>query len=95
MRRGSPFSRTNLCHFFLQDHSYFKTYSTLAFVFLKTTVTMLAENETVVRDAGALGMWGSKKRLKQKGLAHALRWDILDNEDIKGEEGWEVEMEEY
>ena len=44
---------------------------------------------------GALGTGGSKKRLKQKGIAHALRWDILDNEDIEGEEGWEVEMEEY
>ena len=33
--------------------------------------------------------------MKQKGNAHAVRWEILDNEDIKGEEGWEVEMEEY
>ena len=56
---------------------------------------MLANTETVVQDAGALGTGGFKKRLKQKGNAHVVRWDILDNEDIKGEEGWEVEMEEY
>ena len=98
VRRGSPFSRTNPCLFFLQERSYFivsRRTLLVVFVFLKTIVTMAANTETVVHDAGGLGMGGSKKRLKQKGNAHAVRWDILDNEDIKAEEGWEVEMEEY
>ena len=56
---------------------------------------MAANTETVVQDAGGLGTGGSKKRLKQKGNADAVRWDILDNKDIKAEKGWEVEMEEY
>ena len=59
----------------------------MAFVFLKTAVMMAANIETVVQDVGGLGTGGSKKRLKQKDNAHAVRWDILDNEDIKAEEG--------
>jgi hypothetical protein len=38
---------------------------------------------------------GSKKKVKQKGASHALRWDILDNDIIKAEQGWEAELQEF
>lgn len=36
-----------------------------------------------------------KKRAKPKGAKHELKWEILENESIKGESGWEFEREEY
>ena len=42
-----------------------------------------AENST--KHAG-----GSNKKDKPKGAPHELRWDVLENEDIKAERGWEL-----
>ena len=38
----------------------------MVFVFLKTTVTMSANTETVVQDAGALGTGGPRKGLNKR-----------------------------
>jgi RING-H2 zinc finger domain len=56
---------------------------------------MSTEKVIVEEDVGELGTGGSKKRNKQKGASHALHWEILDNEDIKADEGWEAETEEF
>ena len=56
---------------------------------------MSTENEIVVEDVGDIGTGVFKKGIKQKDVSHALRWDILDSENIKAEEGWEVEVEEW
>ena len=47
--------------FFCRSDHISKRTLLLAFVFLKTTVTMSADNETVVQDAGALGTAGPRK----------------------------------
>jgi len=56
---------------------------------------MSTENKIMAEDAGDVGSGGSKTRNKQKGAAHALHWEILDNQEIKAEDGWESEVDDY
>ena len=42
-----------------------------------------------------LGSAGPKRRIKKKGARHSLGWEILDNENIKAEDGWEAQRENY
>ena len=58
--------------------------------------TMSTEREIVEDNAVEVGTDESKKtRIKQKGAFHALHWEILDNEDMKADEGWEAKTKEF
>ena len=57
--------------------------------------TTFVEDVTVDKETEAIGNEGSKKRFKQKGASHALQWEILDNENVKAEDAWEAETEEF
>ena len=84
--------------FSLFDHTRTRERSSTLLVSLETSVTMATMSEEtrteskVPIDSETRGL---KKRVKQIGATHALQWEILDNKDIKAEEGWEAQLQEF
>ena len=56
--------------------------------------TTTAEKVIADEDVGVTGKGIQTKRIKQKGAAHALHWEILDNVEVQAEDDWEAEAEE-
>jgi len=58
---------------------------------------MATKTEVDVEVDGPQGSaeWEKEKKPKRKGKPHPLNWEVLDNPDIKAEQGWEDEEQEY
>ena len=80
---------------YFPNHSLFKESGAPGLVFFKTSITMATEKQIVTEDGSDIGASGLKKRMKQKGVAHDLHWEILDNASIQAEEGWDAETHDY